>query len=221
MARAVEKAFQVIRDAILEGHYSAGERITEAEVVKAAGVSRTPVREALRRLEAEGWLQFAPNQGAVVTTWNQADVDEIFGLRADLESLVARRACLRARRSDHNGLQTLARKQWVASKGTPDLDKINELNSRFHDKLTALADSPRLDTALRGLTVASLVVQTFRYYTQSDLLRSANHHIEIADAIKVGDDKWAAAVMKAHVLAARMVLKRHWSRIASDSNEAA
>ena len=69
MAKAVDKAYQTVRERIVRGVYPASSRITEQEVAAVAGVSRTPVREALRKLHAEGLLEFIPHQGAVVTEW--------------------------------------------------------------------------------------------------------------------------------------------------------
>ena len=69
MAKAVDKAYQTVRERIVRGVYPASSRITEQEVAAAAGVSRTPVREALRKLHAEGLLEFIPHQGAIVTEW--------------------------------------------------------------------------------------------------------------------------------------------------------
>ena len=84
--KAVEKAYAAVRDGIVSGKYAPGTRITEQEVAELAGVSRTPVREALRQLNVEGLLEFVPNQGAVVTSWSERELDEIFDLRAVLES---------------------------------------------------------------------------------------------------------------------------------------
>jgi len=76
--RAVDKAYAVVRDGVIAGRFPPGNRITEQEVALAAGVSRTPAREALRRLHQEGVVDFTPHQGAVVTEWSRKDVAEIF-----------------------------------------------------------------------------------------------------------------------------------------------
>ena len=82
MAKAVDKAYQTVRERIVRGVYPASSRITEQEVAAVAGVSRTPVREALRKLHAEGLLEFVPHQGAIVTEWTSEDRDDVFELRA-------------------------------------------------------------------------------------------------------------------------------------------
>ena len=95
MAKAVDKAYQTVRERIVRGIYPAASRITEQQVAADAGVSRTPVREALRRLHAEGLLEFVPHQGAIVADWTTEDRDDVFELRAMLESYGVGRAARR------------------------------------------------------------------------------------------------------------------------------
>ena len=93
--RAVDQAYQTVRDGIISGRYPPASRITEQEIAEAAGVSRTPVREALRRLHGEGLVEFQANHGAVVTDWSDTDANEVFELRAMLESHGAARAAVK------------------------------------------------------------------------------------------------------------------------------
>ena len=95
MARAAEKAYRTVRERILRGEYPSALRITEQEIADATGVSRTPVREALRRLQAEGFVTVIANQGAIVTEWSANDTDDVFELRALLEPYGAARAAHR------------------------------------------------------------------------------------------------------------------------------
>ncbi len=95
MARAAEKAYSAVRERILRGIYPPALRITEQEIADSTGVSRTPVREALRRLQAEGLVTVIANQGALVTEWSPHDTDDVFELRALLEPYGAARAATR------------------------------------------------------------------------------------------------------------------------------
>ena len=112
MAKAVDKAYQTVRERIVRGVYPASSRITEQEVAAAAGVSRTPVREALRKLHAEGLLEFIPHQGAIVTEWTNEDRDDVFELRALLESYGAARAARRMTPQAIAELRQLAEDQY-------------------------------------------------------------------------------------------------------------
>lgn len=208
--RAVEKAYQTVRAGILLGRYAAAERITEHEIAQAAGVSRTPVREALRRLHAEGLVEFAPNQGAVVTAWTDADSDEIFDLRALLESYGAQRAAQRATPEQIDELRVLAQRQVRLSQQSAEhnLELIGDVNGQFHRKLHEAAGSARLVKVLTSLIEAPLIMKTISKYTAEDLARSAAHHLEIVQAIEARDGQWAASVMRSHILAARGALRR-------------
>jgi DNA-binding GntR family transcriptional regulator len=208
--RAVDKAYQTVRDGIVAGRYPASSRITEQDIAADAGVSRTPVREALRRLHAEGLVDFTPNLGAVVTSWTPADADEIFDLRAMLEAYGTRRAASFATAAQLAELRELAEQQHreSAERREGHLERIGELNNRFHHRLQDAAASPRLARALASLIEAPLMMKTFNRYTAEDLLRSAAHHLELVTALEARDGDWAAAVMQSHIHAARGALKR-------------
>ena len=208
--KAVNKAYGLLRKRVIEGVYPPGSRITEQEIAAASGVSRTPVREAMRRLEAKGLLKFLPHQGAFVAMWSEQDAEEIFELRAMLESYVVKLAAERATVEELAHLRGLAEQQYAEAQNRDAgfLERIADLNGQFHQHLQNCAGSERLKTMLSSLTDAPLVIQTFRDYSDEDLLRSAHHHIEIVQALESGDAIWASNVMRSHVMAARTVFRR-------------
>lgn len=211
--KAVTKAYNVVRAGIIEGRYAPAARITEQEIAELAGVSRTPVREALRRLHAEGLLRFAPNQGAFVNHWSEEEAEEIFELRSMIESIGARRAARNASDEQIAELRRLAERQLSESQDRKPghLERIADLNSRFHQLVQECAGSQRLKIMMGVLIEAPLVLQTFRDYGEDDLVRSAAHHLEIVQALEARDQDWAASVMRSHVLAARRVYRLHRS----------
>jgi DNA-binding GntR family transcriptional regulator len=208
--RAVDKAYAAVKEGIFAGRFPPGTRITEYEVVSASGVSRTPAREALRRLHSEGLVDMTPNQGAVVIDWSPADTDEIFDLRAALESYGAARAAARATPEQIRDLEVLATRQQAEARERRDghLERIASLNSQFHNQLQHASASPRLSRILAALLDASLIMKTFSHYTADDLERSAAHHLELVQALAKRDAEWAASVMRSHVLAAKRSLRR-------------
>jgi len=207
--KAAERAYNTLRAGIIEGIHPPGARVTEQQVAASAGVSRTPVREALRRLEAEGLLRFVPHQGAFVTSWSDQDAEDIFELRAMLEGYGARLAAANATSEDTAQLRLLAEAQCkeAAERSPGCLERIADLNSQFHRRLQHVAASARLQSTLATISSAPLVLQTFRDYDGDDLNRSAHHHMEIVDAIEAGDGNWAEAVMRSHVMAARRAFR--------------
>lgn len=209
MAKAVDKAYQTVRERIVRGVYPASSRITEQEVAVAAGVSRTPVREALRKLHAEGLLEFVPHQGAVVTEWTHEDADDVFELRAMLEAYGAERAARRMTAEGIAELRNLAEEQYheTLSKTEGYLERIGDLNSRFHRRIHEFAGSARLGGALASLIEAQLMMKTFATYQDEDLIRSASHHLEIVRALEARDADWSGALMRSHILGARGALR--------------
>src|SRR5512138_3094420 len=89
-------AYAFLREKILSGDLPAGSRLKEQEIAAQLGISRTPVREALARLELEGFIKSSPRRGAIVCQLELDEIDEIYEIRAALEHMVAKRACQRA-----------------------------------------------------------------------------------------------------------------------------
>ena len=206
MSRLAESAYEKLRGQILSGERVHGERLTEVEVAADLGISRTPVREALRRLAAEGLVDVSLNRGASVARWGSADLQEIFDLRTLLESDAAKRATTRA------GSEVIAVLDEVCQEmdeifanldGISSLRSLAELNRRFHSTIIEAADSPRLSSIIDSLTHVPVVMQTFTQYSPHALARSLQHHREIVDAMRARDASWAESVMRAHIIAAR------------------
>jgi DNA-binding GntR family transcriptional regulator len=208
--RAVQKAYAFIRERTLKGIYSSGLRITEQEIADATGVSRTPVREALHRLQAEGFVTLIPNQGAAVTEWNAQNIDDVFELRALLEPYGTARAAERISAKGITELAELARRQYDESvrRAPGYIRRIGDLNSRFHRALQEYSGNARLVAMMPALIDAPLVLKTFAKYQHDELVRSASHHLEIVSALEAHDGQWAASVMRSHILAAHMALRQ-------------
>jgi DNA-binding GntR family transcriptional regulator len=208
--KAVQKAYAFVRERTLKGIYSSGLRITEQEIANATGVSRTPVREALRRLQAEGFVTLVPNQGAAVAEWSGQSIDDMFELRALLEPYGAARAAERITADELAELSALARKQYEESvrRAPGYLRRIGEVNSRFHRALQEYSGNVHLVSMMPALIDAPLVLKTFSKYEHFELVRSASHHLEIVSALEAHDAEWAAAVMRAHILAAHHSLRQ-------------
>lgn len=210
MTRASERAVGAVRELILRGDFAAGARLGEVELAERLGVSRTPVREALGRLAAEGLVEIVPNRGARVASWTVDELEDVFDLRAALEPELTALAVPHADPADVDALNELAREmERVGGPGpTQDLDAIVPLNRAFHDLLVRLAAQPAMATALAGAIHAPIVLRNFHTYDAASLRRSLAHHTEIVAAVRAGDPAWARAVMTAHIHNARAVMVR-------------
>jgi DNA-binding GntR family transcriptional regulator len=207
---AAEAAYLAIRGDILDGILAAEERVTETGLAERLGLSRTPVREAIRRLLIEGFLRRAPGEGLRVTGLSPDEVQQIFRIRAMLESYGARRAAEHATAADCAELRRLAE---VMSAHTPprsraDTEAISLANAAFHNRIMVAARSPRLAGMLSLAVNIGLVLRTYQMYSAQDMIRQSRHHHDIAEAIAARDPDWAEAAMTAHVLAAAGVARR-------------
>ena len=207
---SAERALATLRDLIMGGELLPGARLGEVELAERLGVSRTPVREALSRLAAEGLVEIAPNRGARVATWTVAELEGVFELRSVLEPQLTAHAVPNATPADVDELDDLARRMHEV--GTPgpgqDLDALVPLNRAFHDRLVTLAAHPTLATALAAAIHPPIVRRNFLTYDEASLRRSLAHHSEIVAAVRAGDPEWARAVMTSHIANARAVMVR-------------
>lgn len=206
--RASERAQAALREEILTGALAAGAHLGEVELADRLGVSRTPVREALSRLAAEGLVELHPHRGARVATFSEADLDDIFGVRTALEPRATALAAARATAADLDELDDLAGRMLAVGGPGPgqDLDALVALNRRFHARLLEIADTPALASALAGVVHAPVVLRTFHTCDAASLARSLAHHAEIVAALRAGDGGWASAVMVSHIANARAVM---------------
>ena len=205
-----ERVVASVREMILDGRLAPGARLGEVELADRLGVSRTPVREALSRLGAEGLVELSPNRGARVATWSRSEIEQIFDLRSALEPRLTGLAVGSATAEDAEELEELARR--MLEVGLPgraqDLDALVPLNRAFHDRLVQLAGHTALATALAAAVQTPLQLRNFHAYDEAAMRRSLAHHVEIVDAVRAGDPTWAQAVMTAHIHNARAVMVR-------------
>jgi DNA-binding GntR family transcriptional regulator len=203
MAASEQKAYEAIRNAITAGDFGTGKHLRARELADLLGISRTPVREALRRLHAEGLVEFFENRGAFVTGWSTQDAEEVFDLRAVLESHAA---AVAAEKLGAAHIEKLA--AWTdtmeahASGSERDIAVVTYANRDFHNLIVAATASRRLSAVIASVVEMALVSRTFSFYSPTDFARSIAHHRELIEAFKARDRVWAAAVMNSHIRAA-------------------
>lgn len=200
--RPSEDVYRTIRDQILTGERSGGEWLREGDLATALRVSRTPVREALRRLAAEGLVQHERNRGVRVASWSARDLDEIFSLRSVLEPWGSALAAASGAAPVDELADLADRMDRAAAGPAPDFDEITRLNNRFHRLVLDASGNRRLVSLLMAVVEVPLVWRTFSHYSPEALQRSLAHHHELVAALEAGDPDWAESVMRGHVRAA-------------------
>lgn len=207
---AADQAYAYVRERIIAGDFGAGMRLTEWQIADALGTSRTPVREAMRRLVGDGVLRLRPNHGTFVGSYTDKEIIELFELRALLESEVAGAAAQGISAAQVEQLRTLQEQieERGVDLGSENLERIGGLNREFHQLIAQASDRPRMVDTLANAIEAPVVQQTFRRYSAAHLQRSFHHHRELIDAFSAADGAWARAVMSCHVRAARFAMLR-------------
>ncbi|HEV3088943.1 MAG TPA: GntR family transcriptional regulator [Candidatus Elarobacter sp.] len=190
-----------LREAILTGRYRPGERLVQDELAEAFGVSRIPLREALRRLEGEGLVLISPNRGAIVRPLGPKDVVDLYDVRLALESLALRRAAERYADLREPTARRHADARRAIESGS--LGALIHLDRDFHAEMAAASDNAHLIAALGGhwsqimrVMHAFLKVGTYTPAVWAD-------HEAIADAVAHGDGDLAVGLLTAHLTNAR------------------
>lgn len=200
MSRASDKAYATIREMIVSGELAAGESLGEEALAEVCGVSRTPIREALRRLESEMLIRKTESQRSYVADWSLDDISDVFELRAMLEGYAARRA---ARHVDEEVIKALKEHnsalQHAVFKESPDIEEFLHRNREFHTLIVQNALSPRLEMLLQALIEQPVIWRTAYHYEPDELKRSYQEHEELIYALERHDGPWAESIMTGHI----------------------
>jgi DNA-binding GntR family transcriptional regulator len=211
-ANAVDAAYTHLRAQILSGLVRPGERILEADIAAQAQISRTPVREALRRLHAEGLVNIIANKGARVAALDAADRSEIFALRSLIEPYAAGEAARLASPDEIADMRVASTEMQriVDQRSEGWSRRLTRLNREFHRMIMAAAGNRRLSAIAQNLMEPGLMHATFEQYSADELRRSMQHHDELVTAIESRNAMWASSVMQSHLIAAAEVsVRRH------------
>jgi DNA-binding GntR family transcriptional regulator len=194
-----DQVLAALRKGIISGDYPPGERLTEDRLAEDFGVSRNPVREALRVAEAEGFVVILPRRGAVVASPSSATIHDIFAVRERLEPLAARLAAERATPVQLTTLRAVLEQARQATE-LQDLRRVAELNSALHLHILEISGNPWLASIAKALYLH--VQWVFQLTAKVRAPHSWDEHIKLVDAIESGNGALAETVALAHVGAA-------------------
>lgn len=192
------KVFKYIRDGILDGRYQTGDSLVETKLAEELGVSRTPIREALKQLELEDLTESIPNRGVIVKGISNEDIDDIFTIRYLLEGLAAFWSAQRIKAPQLDKLSELIELMELYTRRS-DSANLTRLDSEFHDIIYSASDSRTLKHILTSLH------QNASHARQSSLtapkrpLQSLQEHKEIYAALNDHDAERAKSCMERHV----------------------
>lgn len=190
--------FQTLRQAILRGELEPGERLMEIHLANRLGVSRTPIREAIRKLELEGLVVMIPRRGAIVASITEKDLQDVLEVRRTLEIMAGEMACERITPKLLQQLEEAGR-EFMKLKDTDEFTSLAEVDVKFHDIIYAATDNQRLITILNNLRE-----QMYRYRLEylkdtGSHERLNSEHCQIYEGIKRGDKAAVSEAIGTHI----------------------
>ena len=213
----------VLRDAILDMNiYDAGTdlRLDERKMADQLGISRTPIREALARLEQNGLVDIKPRKGVYVRRKTRLELMEMIVVWAALESMAARLATSEASDTDLRALRALAEKH-AAIDARADIDKYSRANIRFHQKIIALSRCKALSETAETLFMHMHAVRRRAIGEADRAERSVADHMAICDALEARDANLAEALVREHSMRLRNHIRDTWVDIGTQTESAA
>ena len=198
-----QKVYEHLKEAILMGDYTAGDRLVEAEIGKQIGTSRTPVREALHTLERERLISSIPRVGYIVSEINEKELVELCEIRLILESLALRWAFERSPRELTAAIkENIWRTEHLVN--NRDIKSFVETDSAFHDIITKYADSGHLAELTQSVRSYMMRYRIKSVYTDENVTRAIDGHKKVLKALETGDLDTATIALCDHINQAKM-----------------
>lgn len=193
-----EKVFTRIEEDIINGRYAAGQKLTESMLSKDLNVSRTPVREALSRLEIEGLVEAVPNKAVVVAGITSKDIEDIYEIRISIEGLAARRAAENITDEELQNLGSITDMQEFFT-GKGDLKQLVKLDGEFHHTIFKASGSKTLKNILTTFHHNIKKARGDSFSKKEGTEKILEEHRAVFEAIKRGDSEKAEEHMIRHV----------------------
>jgi DNA-binding GntR family transcriptional regulator len=195
-----QDVFEYLKNAIIDQTILPGSRLVESKIADMLGISRTPLREALHKLEREDWIEQVPSGGFQVVTLTREEIEQTFGIRSVLEAYAARLAAENCRDKDLIPLEKKIKEYQRCLELNKDRENLQIINTQFHDLLYALSKSAKLIKMINQLRAQ---ISRFRHIIlkQDDYAQKSNDdHIRMLEAIKARDGEAVEQLVRAHIL---------------------
>ncbi len=195
-----EKIADRIRADIIRGNYKDGERLVEPKLAKVLGISRTPIREALRQLESEGFIEIVPRKGAVVKELTLKDIDDLYAIKANLEGLAARLATNYITDKEITKLKEINKKFYrITNKNANMVEEYLKYNIDFHDVFIYSSNNKKLIEILDGLSKNFQRFKRMLIAKTERLEEAHNEHLEIIKSFELRNPDLAEKTVRWHI----------------------
>jgi len=213
-----EDIAESIKQAIIKGKFKPGEKISEGELAESMGTSRTPLREAFRKLENEGFIEIIPRKGAVVTEIYPDEAYDLYHIKSVLEGLAAKLALSRITEKEIDKLEKINEdlKNLIDKN---DIDMFYKTHQQFHEVFVKTCGNNRLIQMVRNLNDHFKRYGIVSLALPGQFENATRQHAEIVEAFRLGNEKQVEAKVKENVLTGGKVLVEHLSKTRSDSEK--
>ncbi len=207
-----QDVFEYLKQAIIDETIEPGSRLVETKIAKMLGISRTPLREALHKLEREEWIEKIPSGGFQVVVLNRDDIEQTFGIRSVLEAYAARLAAenctqkdlvpLEKKMKEFQALVEKQEKNWDKK----DYDTLQNINTQFHDLLYHLSRNPKLIKMINQLRAQISRFRKMILKQEGSAIESFEDHARMLIVIKRGDGEAVEKLVRDHILKGKDVV---------------
>ncbi|MBY0156265.1 GntR family transcriptional regulator [Cytobacillus oceanisediminis] len=210
-------AYEFIRDAIIEGKFVPGMRLAEESLAKEMNLSRTPIREAIKQLEAEG-LVIPLKRGVSVRHFTKDDIRQIYDLRTLLEGYAASQAAIHRTENDLLEMEraNIFYEEAISRYVESDMDSLKDIvqvNQKFHETIVAASKNEHIHFHISKVVVVPIVFRSFYWYNSFQLKQSLEVHKTILEAIKNREPERARIAMHEHIYQGRDHVLKHLEQI--------
>ena len=204
-----EQTLGTLREAILAGELRPGHSLTEMDLSRQLGVSRAPIREALRILNSEGLVETIPYRGTSVRRLRKADIEEIYSLRILLETFALERVMQGDEQTDFAPLRALVDAMVAAGAGG-DISEVNARDREFHDALIEMSQHSLLIMLWQTVTMKLRQIMALIERRQEDLTAIARSHLPLLEAMEAGDGARAKELLRQHISSVGDLIAEEW-----------
>ncbi|NNG07650.1 MAG: GntR family transcriptional regulator [Desulfobacteraceae bacterium] len=197
--------FENLKQAIVRGDFSPGNRLVESRIAEAMGISRTPVREAIHKLEREGLIKKLPQGGFYVLNLSREEIEETFGIRSVLESYAARLAAIKHQKEELEPLEEkIEAFQYFLNRG--EMEALLKINTEFHGLLYAMSRSPKLVKMINDLQDQIYRFRRIILKIETMAKTSNDDHRQMLSAMKVRDADKVETLVRQHILRGQKIV---------------
>ncbi len=199
--------FENLKQAIVRGNFSPGNRLVESHIAEAMGISRTPVREAIHKLEREGLIKKLPQGGFYVLNLTREDIEETFGIRGVLESYAARLAAIKHKKEELAPLEEKIEEfQYFLNHG--EMEALLKINTEFHGLLYAMSRSPKLIKMINDLQDQIYRFRRIILKIETMAKTSNEDHRHMLRAMRKRDADRVETLVRQHILRGQKIVLR-------------